>query len=79
MLIDDEVFVIGSSNFDYRSFRFQHEINLVGRNKAIIDVLAKHVEETKSDCEDFNFALWQRRAWILKFIEWVLVPIRRFF
>ena len=79
MLIDDDVFVIGSSNFDYRSFRFQHEINLVGKNKDIIGVIANHFEESKADCIEFNYAIWQKRPWILKTIEWILVPIRRFF
>jgi len=79
MLIDDDVFTIGSSNFDYRSFRFQHEINLVCKNKAIIDVIAKHIEESKSDCIEFNYTFWQKRPWIQKIIEWLLVPIRRFF
>jgi len=79
MFIDDEVFVIGSSNFDYRSFRFQHEINLVGKNKSIIEVIARHIEESKADCIDFNYTLWQKRPWILKTFEWFLVPVRRFF
>jgi len=79
MLIDDEVFVIGSSNFDYRSFRFQHEINLVGKDNAIIFRIAQHIEESKADCIAFNYAQWQKRPWILKTIEWILVPVRRFF
>lgn len=79
MLIDDDVFIIGSSNFDYRSFRFQHEINLVGKNKTIIDVMKNHLEESKSDCINFNYKLWQERPWILKAIEYLLVPIRQFF
>lgn len=79
MLIDGETFVIGSSNFDYRSFRFMHEINLVGNDKNIINTLQAHIETSKTDCIDFNYDLWLKRPWILKVIEWLLVPVRHFF
>lgn len=79
MLVDGETFIIGSSNFDYRSFRFQHEINLIGDNKAIIETIANHLEESKTDCVQFNYDYWKRRPWTLKVVEWLLVPIRHFF
>jgi len=79
ILVDGETFVVGSSNFDYRSFRFQHEINLVGSDKNIVIALQKHIEESKANCVYFNYDQWQKRAWIVKLIEWMLVPIRHFF
>ncbi|OPZ99030.1 MAG: putative cardiolipin synthase YwiE [Bacteroidetes bacterium ADurb.Bin408] len=79
MLVDSETFVIGSSNFDYRSFRFMHEINLAGHDKKIIETLKAHIEDSKSECIDFNYVLWLKRPWILKVIEWLLVPVRHFF
>lgn len=78
-IADRETFVLGSSNFDYRSFRFMHEINMVGNNKSIIEVLLKHIEETKTECIPFNYELWLKRPKTLKFIEWLLVPIRHLF
>ena len=79
MLIDKETFVVGSANFDYRSFRFQHEIVLIGKEKNIIQSIDNHIEETIMDCEAFNYAFWKRRPLIQKFFEWLLLPFRHLF
>ncbi|MDD3877575.1 MAG: phosphatidylserine/phosphatidylglycerophosphate/cardiolipin synthase family protein [Bacteroidales bacterium] len=79
MLVDNETFCIGSSNFDYRSFRFMHEINLLGKNKNIIFLIVNHFAETKQDCHIFDYDKWLKRPWTLKIIELLLVPIRHFF
>jgi len=78
-LVDGKTFCIGSSNFDYRSFRFQHEINLAGTDTFIIENLKNHLKESIQDCVLFDFEEWTNRPLILKFIEWLLVPIRHFF
>lgn len=79
LLVDDDTFVIGSSNFDYRSFRFMHEINLLGYDQNIMQALTRHALDTKSDCTPFNYEKWLKRPRTLKFIEWLLVPVRHFF
>ena len=79
LIVDRETFVMGSSNFDYRSFRFMHEINLVGNNQQIIQVLLNHIETSKADCIPFNYELWLKRPKTLKIIECMLVPIRHLF
>ncbi|MEG1573034.1 MAG: phosphatidylserine/phosphatidylglycerophosphate/cardiolipin synthase family protein, partial [Bacteroidales bacterium] len=42
LLCDNKYFMIGSSNFDYRSFRYQYEIMLCGEHKEIITLLDAH-------------------------------------
>ncbi len=79
MLVDGHTFVIGSSNFDYRSFRFMHEINLLGHDTGIIETLKNHIETSKTDCIPFNYDLWLKRPKTLKFVEWILVSVRHFF
>ncbi len=37
LMVDREVFSIGSPNFDYRSFRFQHEIVLICNDRDALD------------------------------------------
>jgi cardiolipin synthase len=76
MLVDRELFSIGSPNFDYRSFRFQHEIVLVGKEQKITDQVIEHIEETIRNSEPFNYELWQNRSKIQKFFEWLLLPFR---
>ncbi|MFW6351744.1 MAG: phospholipase D-like domain-containing protein [Bacteroidota bacterium] len=76
MLIDDKVFAIASANFDYRSFRYMHEISLVGRNPKIIIQMVDHMAKTIQNCEEFNYEVWKRRPRINKFFEWLLLPFR---
>jgi cardiolipin synthase len=79
MLIDDELFAIGSPNFDYRSFRYMHEIVLVGREASIISQLKDHMDESLAFSESFNYDKWQNRGKLQMFIEWLLLPFRHFF
>ncbi len=76
LMVDDEVFSISSANFDYRSFRFQYEIALIGYEQTIIDQLKSHVEETLKSSESFIYEVWKRRSWVEKFFEWLLTPFR---
>lgn len=76
MMIDNTIYAIGSSNFDYRSFRYQFEIMLLGRDKEVINLLRLHLNETLSDCLPFDYEKWTRRPGIQKFFEWLLLPLR---
>ncbi|MDR2009640.1 MAG: phosphatidylserine/phosphatidylglycerophosphate/cardiolipin synthase family protein [Bacteroidales bacterium] len=78
-LIDDSTFVLGSSNFDYRSFRFMHEINICGQNPEIIRLIQNHLTETESESVPFNYDNWKNRRLSTKAIERLLVPLRHFF
>lgn len=76
LLIDKEIFAIGSSNFDYRSFRYMYEILLTGMNQQITSQLKSHLEKTIENCESFDFQKWKRRPLINKIFEWILLPFR---
>ena len=76
LMIDNKTFLMGSSNFDYRSSRYQHEICLMGTNKNIIKSLNKHISVTLKYCEHFNYEEWLKRPLILRFYEWLLLPLR---
>jgi len=76
LLIDGKTFAIGSPNFDYRSFRYMHEIVLLGQQTEVIDLLKNHVSQTLQFCEPFDYDAWQRRPFIQKFFEWLVLPIR---
>jgi cardiolipin synthase len=79
MLVDQSVFAIGSPNFDYRSFRYMHEIVLIGREEAIINQLNDHIRETLKESEPFDYEKWLKRPRLQMFIEWLLLPFRHFF
>ena len=79
ILVDRQLFAIGSPNFDYRSFRYMHEIILIGREHSIIDQLGSHIDETMNHTEPFDFEKWLDRPKLQQFIEWLLLPFRHFF
>ena len=78
-LVDRCEFIVGSSNFDYRSFRFMHEINLFGKEKRIVHLLEEHINETISDCIRFDYGKWKSRTLIQRAFERLLIPFRHFF
>ena len=79
LLVDKSVFAIGSPNFDYRSFRYMHEIVLIGREETIIRQLDGHIHETLKNSEPFDYVKWLNRPKLQMFIEWLLLPFRHFF
>lgn len=76
MLVDDAYFAIGSSNFDYRSFRYMFEIMLLGDDPGITVQVSDHINETLSRSESFVHSRWRKRPLINKFFEWLLLPFR---
>jgi len=78
-LADRKYFLVGSSNFDYRSFRYQHEICLAGEHKRLARQMTYHINETRKESEEFHYENWLRRPVIQRFFEWLLVPLRHLF
>jgi len=76
LLIDNEIFSIGSPNIDYRSFRYQYEIALVGTNDSINQKIRAHILKTMVDCEDFDYEKWLTRPFLEKAFEWLMLPLR---
>ncbi len=76
LLIDNEIFSIGSTNFDYRSFRYQYEIILLGTNSSINLDIRNHIMKTMLDCEDFDYEKWLTRPFLEKIFEWMMLPLR---
>jgi cardiolipin synthase len=76
LLVDSKSFAVGSSNFDYRSFRYMYEIVLVGEEKSIAGQIKKHMKKTISETVSFNFNKWKDRPLINRFFEWLLLPFR---
>ncbi len=77
MLVDRKIFSIGSPNFDYRSFRFQHEIVILGQEESVIRQVVKHIDETLENSEDFDYAAWEKRSKIQRMVEWIIMPFRQ--
>jgi len=79
MIIDQKVFSISSANFDYRSFRYQYEIALIGHEPEILKQLDAHVKETLRNSEAFDYLRWMNRPKIEKIFEYIFLPFRHLF
>jgi cardiolipin synthase len=86
IVVDGSRFFVGSSNLDYRSFRYQYELMLYGTEnsagntgKKILSLLKEHIEETDKHCEEFDYEKWENTPKLYKFIEWLITPFRRLF
>ncbi len=79
LLADRRIFILGSPNFDFRSFRYQHEIAISGNDPEATDLIITHVLETQKDCEPFNYEHWLNRPFVDKFFERLLIPFRHWF
>ncbi len=76
MVIDKKVFSISSANFDYRSFRYQFEIALIGKEPEVLYQLHEHLKGTLSNSETFDYKKWADRPLIEKIFEAILIPFR---
>lgn len=76
MLIDNRVWVLGSSNFDYRSFRYMHEMVIAGLESSVTRQMEYHINQTLRESIPFDMAGWERRPVIQKFFERILIPFR---
>jgi cardiolipin synthase len=79
MLVDGQRFSVGSSNFDYRSFRYQFEIMVSGKDSEVIELLSDHLRVTETQCIPFDYDVWKNRGNITKFMEWLMFPFRKLF
>ncbi len=76
IMIDEKECSVGSANFDYRSFRYQHEIVLAFTDKSVVSQVSRHIRTTLLSCVDFDYEGWSNRSPVQKFFEWVLLPLR---
>jgi phosphatidylserine/phosphatidylglycerophosphate/cardiolipin synthase-like enzyme len=79
MLVDGQHFSVGSSNFDYRSFRYQFEIMVSGKDQEVIELLSDHLQETEAQCIPFKYDVWKHRGNVTKLMEWLMFPFRKLF
>ena len=78
-LIDNSAYMIGSSNIDYRSFIYMYELCIFGRDKRLVEIVRKHLEVSFKESKDFDFALWKKRRFSRKILEFITKPVRWFF
>lgn len=78
-MADRKYFLVGSANFDYRSFRYQHEIGFFGEHKSLNRQLLQHFQQSIKDSELFDYDSWHKRPRLQRWFEGILVPFRHLF
>ena len=78
LIVDNKFFLLGSSNLDYRSFIYQYDINLLGRDRRIIAELKKYYDSGLSQCKPFSYTEWKLRSSIRKMYTLIFSFIRRY-
>lgn len=75
LMVDDLWAVIGTTNFDNRSFEHNDEINVAVHDEAIACRLAADFQRDKEQSEEITLEAWRRRPLPQKLIEpvaWIL-------
>lgn len=70
MVIDDLWSVVGSTNFDHRSFRINDEVNLAGYDPALARRLMEDFENDVRNSVEVTYDEWRHRKFF-RFYEWV--------
>ena len=69
LLIDDQVSCCGSSNFDFRSFEHNFEINAFVFHKEFALQMKAIFEQDMQDCEAVSYPVWRKRPIAVKIVE----------
>lgn len=82
-LVDDRYLVVGSSNFDFLSYRIEEEVLVVFSDPAVIDAFRRQVlEPDLARCSHFDGQVSNLRGWIsygiLRAVEALALFSRRF-
>jgi cardiolipin synthase len=70
MLVDGVVSVVGSTNFDHRSFGLNDEVNLVTFDAALADRLEEDFARDQALCRAVSYKEWMGRSRVERLTEW---------
>jgi cardiolipin synthase len=69
MIVDDTFSTIGTTNFDFRSFETNFEVNAFIYNKEFTNKLEGYFIEDLSKSREIKLKEWMQRPWHFKFRE----------
>jgi cardiolipin synthase A/B len=70
MIVDGAVSVVGSTNFDHRSFGLNDEVNLVTFDPALADRLEEDFVQDQAQCRAVSYKEWMGRSRVERLTEW---------
>ncbi len=76
MVVDDAWAIIGSTNFDRRSFELNREINLTVLDARVAARLEAIFRDDLARCDELTYAKWSSRGPVERVLEWFAVPAK---
>lgn len=76
VLVDDAVACVGSANFDRRSMKLNHELEVIVLDRAVVAELDRHYDADVADSERIRQAGWANRGLGQRVAEMVVRPFR---
>ena len=64
ILVDEEWSMFGSANFDNRSLELNDELNVIARNRELVDRFAADFEKDLRHSRRITLEQWQHRSWL---------------
>jgi cardiolipin synthase len=71
MVVDGLWSVVGSTNFDWRSFGLNDESNLAAFDEGLAERLEQDFQRDLADSRRITYAEWQRRSPFERVNEWL--------
>jgi cardiolipin synthase len=71
MVVDGEWAVVGSTNFDHRSFGLNDEVNVAAFDPALAGSIESDFEKDLAQSRRVTLAQWQNRSLWERAMEWV--------
>jgi cardiolipin synthase len=76
MIVDGVFSIVGSTNFDNRSFRYNDEIDLAIYDSGVARRLEEMFENDLTRSRPYTLQQWNQRSIWNRFTEWLLLPVR---
>jgi cardiolipin synthase len=76
LVIDNELVSVGSTNFDYRSFRLNDEASLNVFDEGFAAQMTAVFEHDLGDATGYSYAMWQARPLRERLVEKLILPIK---
>ena len=72
MIINEQCWIVGTINMDYRSFYLHYDCGLFMCDKDIISRIYDDFITTMEVCVEVDYEDWKNRSWFLKSYQYVL-------
>lgn len=76
VLVDDMVACVGSANFDRRSMKLNHEVEVMVLDHGVVSELNGHYDEDVADSEQIIESRWAHRSVPQRALEHLVRPLR---